>query len=395
MEKPRLITVSLRLDIMPGREQLIGIFRHVKKYGRNWNLSLKTQDELAAEIAAGHHIPSDGYIFSETPPASVSAYLAHSTTPLVTIDAPSGLFPSSRRNLTILELDNNMIGRIGADYFHAKGRYRSFAFIEDDKHSHWAVCRRDAFRAAAHRYGIPCLVYDASNDDTLADWLNALDKPAAIMVACDRRTIRVLECCRGNGLDIPRQVALLGVDNESMYCNFTQPSLSSVDPNLEEEGFRAAHELDILLRTRRPCPRKQTKLKPGHVVERESTATVLPAALLIQKALAFIDSHAAKGITPADVAREIRVSRSLAELRFRQIHGQTIHATLTARRLAIVRKLAETTTCRIGEIVRAGGFSNRRQVERLFKQHHGMSIRAWRKEHAVKSLSPHVRIKAP
>ena len=365
MEKPLDIAVSLRLDIMPGREQLTGILRYVKEQGRNWNLRLKTWKELVDDIS-DNCMNARGYILSEVPPDTVSSFLSANSVPTVTIDTPSGLFKKRRCGITAIELDNAKIGRMGAEHFCSIGRYRTFAFVLDRDSSHWAESRCRAFVEYVTENGIPCQVYNEDNDAAMPEWLARIPKPLGIMVACDRRMVNVLEACREARLEIPEQVALLGVDNESMYCNFTQPSLSSIDPGLEEEGYRAAAELDSLISARRARPCRHLFLPPLRVVERESTAVLLPTAALISKATAFINGNAAKGIKVSDVVREIRVSRSLAELRFRQIQGESIRSAIEKRRLSLAKRLVETTDCRISEIVNSCGFTNRRQLERSF-----------------------------
>lgn len=392
VDKPLDIAVSLRLDIMPGREQLTGILRFVKERSRNWNLHLKTGKELVDDIS-NCCMNSKGYILSETPPDAVTSFLATTSIPTVTIDTPSELFDKRRYGITAIELDNAMIGRMGAAHFQSKGRYRTLAFVLDRNSSHWAEKRCSAFAKSASENGIPCCIFNDGNGIALHKWLARLPKPIGMMVACDRRMAQVLEACQEARLDIPEQVAILGVDNESMYCNYTRPSLSSIDPGLEEEGFKAAAELDSLLNARYPRPCKQLFLPPLRVVERESTAVLLPAVALIKKATAFINGNVSKRIKVPDVVREMKVSRSLAELRFRQIQGESIRSAIENRRLSMAKRLIENTDCRILEIVNSCGFSNRRQMERAFLRRFGESISSWRKKRRLRTPAATDQIK--
>lgn len=374
MEKSKKVVVSLRTDIMPGREHLIGVFRFVKSHGRRWNLITLSHLELAESLRNGRLADADGYIVSEIPPPPVSHVLSGLACPIVTIDSPKSFIDRTRQVVNI-ELDNAGIGRMGAAHFLSMGRFMSFAFVPARENRHWSHERAAAFRYAVKGHGIGCSVYTPDKDPPLANWLQKLPKPAAVMVACDRRMIEVLEASQEADISIPEQLALLGVDNEEMYCNFTEPTLSSIDPGLESEGIKAAAALDRLMRARKPRQTQTVYLPPRRIVQRESTSAILPAAMMIRKARAFIDGNATKGIKPSDVVREMHVSRRLAELRFRQLSGKTIRETIIERQLTLAKRLLDTTSCSVGEIVTSCGFSNRRQFERLFKQQFGKSAR--------------------
>ena len=389
MEKSKKVIVSLRTDIMPGREQLIGVFRFVKSNGRRWNLTILSHLELAASLRNGKQADADGFIVSETPPQPVRHVLSSLECPVVTIDSPTS-FISRARQVVNIELDNAGIGRMGAAHFLAMGRFMSYAFVPAKENRHWSHERASAFQHAVKGHGLGCSVFTPEKDPPLANWLLKLPKPAAVMVACDRRMIEVLEACREADISIPEQLALLGVDNEEMYCNFTDPTLSSIDPGLEIEGIKAAAALDRLMCARKPRKSQTTLLPPRRVVQRESTSALLPAALMIRKAKAFIDGNATKGIKPSDVAREMHVSRRLAELRFHQLNGKTIRETIIERQLTLAKRLLDTTPCTIGEIVTSCGFSNRRQFERLFRKHFGNTARDNRKAESTHCAASHL-----
>lgn len=365
MKQVRRIIVSLRLEIMPGREQLIGVFRFIKSRGLNWNPIILTHDQFAAKLTEWGRVAADGVIISEVAPEPINTILSAQTLPVVKIDSPNDFIPT-RKNLTTINLDNQAIGRMGAEHFFGMGQFNQFAFVPSKESRHWSRERTQAFVSCVREHGHACSVFDHRRG-SLEDWLRNLAMPTAVMVSCDREMIGVLEACRTAGLAIPEQVALLGVDNEEMYCNFTSPSLSSIDPGLEAEGFCAAQELDRLLRDGKVKPHKFINLRPSRVVERESTSLILPAARMIQKAQVFINSTACKGIKVADVVRGMHVSRRLAELRFRQLLGRSIQSCILESRLAQARRMLERTKNPIQEIVMSCGFSSRRQLERLFK----------------------------
>ncbi len=61
------VLVLLRLDIMPGRQELIGIFRYMKQKGCDWDIRLMSPFEVSPEVfsetGSGHF---NGVINAET-----------------------------------------------------------------------------------------------------------------------------------------------------------------------------------------------------------------------------------------------------------------------------------------------------------------------------------------
>ena len=83
-------------------------------------------------------------------------------------------------------------------------------------------------------------------------------------------------------------------------------------------------------------------VKPLEVIERDTTKIIPPAGFIVREALAFIRSNANKGISVDDVVKHIGVSRWLLYLRFRQMHGKSIHGTILDTRLELAMgKLGE------------------------------------------------------
>lgn len=63
-------------------------------------------------------------------------------------------------------------------------------------------------------------------------------------LAMIRKGNRITEVCRANGIKIPEEIAVLGVDNDAMTCNLSDPPLSSIDLNIEKGGYEAAQLIE-------------------------------------------------------------------------------------------------------------------------------------------------------
>ena len=377
---PKKILVLLRLNIMPGRQELVGILRYMKQRGRNWDIRLKSPVEVTAQAFLSPDAERyDGVISAETQVANAAESLTKSTLPVVSLDAPKELLEIRRKNIVFMKTDNAAIGALAAKHLASKGDFRAYAFVRDANSRPWSLEREAAFRTASGR---KIRVFSGGPDENLTGWLATLPRPTAVFAACDRRAAQVMEACREAGIEVPRQLALISVDNDEIYCSFASPSITSIEPDFENEGFRAAEEMDRLLRARQPPAAKTVICPVRRVVERESTTPVSPAAQLIRRALDYISANADKGIGVEDVVAELGVSRRLADLRFRQFQGRTILDTITDQRLAKVKRLLSSTRMSAGAIAEACGFSSPKYLSELFRRRFGTTLRGFRgREH--------------
>src|SRR4029077_18917384 len=145
----------------------------------------------------------------------------------------------------------------------------------------------------------------------------ALPKPVGIFASNDVCGAQLSEVCHEAGLHMPEQVALVGVDNDDLFCELARPSLSSVAIPAERIGYEAAALLDRLLAGARP-PRRPLLLPPVRLVARQSSDVVALDDADVAAALRVIRAHAHVPLRVADVLREVPVSRRALERRFRK-----------------------------------------------------------------------------
>lgn len=151
---------------------------------------------------------------------------------------------------------------------------------------------------------------------------------------------------------MPSQIQVLGVDNDTLICEQTVPSLSSLMPDFESGGFAAADFLDDALRGGRPCGGKRTVLHFAlkGVVERLSTADVNGTARRISAAREFIRQHAANGITVPHVASSLGISVRLLQRDYRAVTGTTVLQGIQEEKLERVKDMLRKTTTPIDNI---------------------------------------------
>ena len=386
------VAVVLRLAGASGRDLLSGISRYARE-NCHWRMTVVNGPDLGAaalmrELASGGF---DGIISSEAASDEDVLRLAGLGVPLVIIGWHGNLSRAALRNVNFVRNDDEDIGRLGARYLKSLGRFRAFGFVRSEPRTYWSLLREKGFRAELTRGSLrPALLKvphapTAQGRARLVNWLRELPKPAAVMAAYDELAVRILDACRTASIDVPRQMAVLGVDNDALLCDFSTPPLSSIYPDHLREGEMAAAELERLMAAPGRDDRKSlrpTVCRDKTVVERASTATIAPAAHLVEDALRFIRQNAARPIDVTDVAHHLRISRRLADLRFREFGGGTIAQAIRTARLEHVAMRLRETDLSISHIAAACGFDNLQHLANAFRRAYGMTMTAYRKSGA-------------
>jgi transcriptional regulator GlxA family with amidase domain len=74
----------------------------------------------------------------------------------------------------------------------------------------------------------------------------------------------------------------------------------------------------------------------------------------------------------------------LAELRFKQTEGISIHKAIEELRVREATKLLQKSELSITEIAKRTGFLSQNRLAHFFKQHFSMSPTQWREHHIAK-----------
>ena len=211
---------------------------------------------------------------------------------------------------------------------------------------------------------------------TLIKWLKSLPKPCGILAACDDRAYEIVDACRECGIRIPSEIGILGVNNDPLLCENASPRLSSVQPDFRREGYLAAQTLDRLMRNN-PATSQSLLVGIRQIVHRESTYPLSNSGMLVQKALSFIERNALRKFSVEDVARHLKISRSLLDLRFRELQHDTVHNAIIRARLEEVRRRLRSSADTIEKISLDCGWANVNSLKNAFKRTFGCSMREW------------------
>lgn len=364
-----------------GRRHLTGIYRFLGE-GRAWDLNLVRSfaDYAPRVLRAAVREKYDGYIFISPKDRDTNRLYAHLGAPAVFIDQPSDDALARIPRSVFVNDDNAAFGKAAARRLASSPLLRAFAFSEAATARAWSAERGAAFADELAAHGLKAETLERAETrptKELARRLLALPKPCGVFAAYDDVGRRIVETARDAGLKIPEDIEVLSVGDDEMVCDYVRPSLTSLAPDFETEGYRAARELQAMMYGARP-KRRVFLVGLRSIEERGSTRNASVGQSIARAARAYIDAHARRGITAADVVRHLGVSRSLADLRFREETGTSLLQAILAVRLGEVKRLLAETDLPIEEVARRAGYPNANYLKNLFKRHVGQSMRDWR-----------------
>jgi LacI family transcriptional regulator len=187
-----------------------------------------------------------------------------------------------------------------------------------------------------------------------------------------------LEACLRAGVSVPEQIAVIGADNDAPICHIAWPALSSVMINDKQRGYQAAAVLDDMI-AGRVVPRDPIYIEPAGVARRASTDILAIDDEFIARALRFIRDHAADGIDVPEVVRQVPLSRSVLERRFRNLLGRTVNEEIVRLRLNKAIEMLSSTTLELKAIADRCGFRSQAYMTAVFRRKLGLTPGSYRK----------------
>lgn len=369
------------------RDKLAGILRYVRLH-TPWDVQLIDRVDDAPKLADVRRWRPHGMIVKRM--AGEPGGLIDLRIPTVVIDAQLRRYTALRR-ASYITCDPRAVTDAAADYLVKKG-FSNFAYIIDQRASEWSMKRGELFERRLRGHGFACSVYTPrasrghgsgrwpGGQGALIRWLKSLPKWTAVFVSNDRQARQILQLCRLAKVGVPADLAVLGCDNDELLCENTTPPLSSVEPDFETCGYRAAQLLeDLMFRGRRPPQYLLYGVR--RIVERESSQ--LGSRLSdgrVRGGLDFIRLNATRSIGVPDIARHMCVSRRMAELLFRKQLDHSITEEIQMARVEKMKRFLTDTDRPITMICDSCGYQSEAHAKRLFKRVTGLTMSQFRKE---------------
>jgi LacI family transcriptional regulator len=219
---------------------------------------------------------------------------------------------------------------------------------------------------------------------SISEWLAGIPKPIGILACSDDRGEEIIEAAKIAGVKIPEQVAVMGIDNDSLACNLLNPTLSSVALNTQAIGYEAAELLYKLIKGEEKMKGQQLLISPKYIEVRQSTNILAIEDSDVASAISFIRQKAKEPIQVQDVADFTTISRRVLESRFRKILGRSILQEIRRVRVETIAKLVCATNIPIKSIAASLGFASIDHISRYFKEEKGISLREYRQKYGQK-----------
>jgi len=364
------VAAFLSIDTEHGRSILRGIaryFRHrsevtVLKFGQTGNYDLNQLRRLRVDgviAKVGSRRDEEVLIQLGVPVMNISGQMERGTLPKV-------------------DSDDSRVGELAFQHLYSRG-HRRFAYCGNPKH-HASALRMESFCRAARKtegcsvvsvYSLPLGDQDAPYAErvreNLSDWVCSLPKPVGIFTFTDRVAVEVEEVCARAEIQVPAEVALLGVGNDLTRIEFSHVELSSVQLNSERIGLLAAESLDQMLSSQSK-PMERILVPPQKIVIRRSTDRYAVSDVEVSESLDYIRQHIGNIIYVSEIARTVGVSRRSLELRFRSALGESIYEAVQRLKMDHAIDLLADLNMPVGEVAFATGFSDQKAFSRVFRK---------------------------
>jgi LacI family transcriptional regulator len=292
-----------------------------------------------------------------------------------------------------VDVDHAAVGRMAGEHFLARG-YRYFGYFGSGR-AHYAQLRLASFRQAVEKAGfevhacymeyLPRLPERASwksVNSQVRQWLKKLPKPVAVFADHDVSAHDLTNMCQLLGLNVPDDVAILGVDDDELECQLSFPPLSSVAIPAERIGFEAAKLLDRMI-SGKQFSSAPLYLPPVGVVTRHSTSMFAIDEPIVIAALHYIRNHLAEPLNVGAIAAHLVVRRRMLEQKFRELLGRSVLAEIHLVRVDRVKKLLATTDLLMSEVADQSGFATAQRMATVFRKLTGTTPGNYRRQTRV------------
>lgn len=296
--RARHIAVMVHTGDSTQRAMIPGVFRYAHEAG-TWQLSFP--DSALGVCAFDSPEQFDGRLISWRSASAVSS-------------GPTILMGSPPLEWTggVVAIDDEAAGILAAQHLLSLGT-KYIGYLGNDQA--WSIARTTAFEAEARRQHRSCMgmvspVRMHPGMDMIQAWIKELLFPIAVLAADDVMALKLAQAAQTLGIHVPEQMAILGINNDELYCSAVVPALSSVAVPWDQIGYEAAHHLDMAMRGK-PLPAGVImRVKPSGIVQRGSTQVLAYGDPLVCDAVRLIRDRASRqAVSVEQLGADLGVSR--------------------------------------------------------------------------------------
>ncbi len=382
--KPFHVAVFVDEAGVYAREVLRGIARHQRELPLPWSLHVVQRRPLELPPLCLKTWGRQGHgVIARVDSPEVETALAASGLPVVSVSGAleSPKFPTFMQ-------DACQAARMAANFFRERG-FQHFAFVGLE-FMRWSVERGQWFQDHLGSHDLTCASLAFTQEEMRADrirqsiavWLRKLPQPLALWACNDEMALHVVSACLREGIEVPEQVAVLGMDDDAILCEASTPPLSSLANSGEKAGYRAARRLHRLMSGLPDDETHVVSLPPRGIVQRGSTDVHAVDDPHVALALQIIESEACSGIKVADVAARVPAARRVLERRFRALMQRSLLQEIWRVQCTHAMRLLETSKLPMIDVAERCGYEHVEHFSTVFKKTTGLSPGAYRKQAA-------------
>lgn len=373
MRKRPKVALLIESSRAYGRGLLRGVTGYVRTH-HPWSIYVKPHGLEQRPPSWIRHWDGDGILARITDRRMLELLQA---TKVPTIDL-RGALPDT--GIPLVGLDSHAAAQLAFEHLRERG-FRKLAFCSVQSGEYRFLDLRGAeFERLAEEAGCEFSKFPRSSAKSpktwdelqrqLASWIAGLQKPVGILACHDDRGNELLNACREADVAVPDDVAVIGIDNDEVLCELSDPPLSSVDSNTMLVGYRAAELLDEMM-AGEPPPRGTVLVEPAGIVSRRSTDVLAIDDREMAAAMRYIRDHACDGINVNDVLRHTALSRSTLDRRFTKIFGRSPSEKIVRLRIERVKQLLVETSYSLPRVANLAGFEHSEHMGALFRRRTG------------------------
>jgi len=252
-----------------------------------------------------------------------------------------------------------------------------FAYVPCSATFPWSVERGVLFKKMVTDVGKSFVHH---RQESLENWLKTLRLPCGVFAANDEVAQSVVVSCAHVGLNVPNDIAIVGVDNDELYCEASMPGITSVETDFYQAGRRLCQML--IERIAHPTRKVlRERYGPSRIVRRGSTRKLTQPDPRVLLALECFRRHACCGPLKVEmIAKTMNCSYRLATEEFRQVTGHSIVEEIHRTRFERLCEQLSTTDAKLSELIFGCGYNSESFAKHEFKRRYGLSMSAWRKQ---------------
>jgi len=187
-----------------------------------------------------------------------------------------------------------------------------------------------------------------------------------------------------SNIDIPNNISLIGVDNDELICNLSNPTISSIITNDEKGGYLTGKLLHQAIKNNDITP-FNVIIEPIRIELRQSTEKYNFTNKYVTQLSEYIDKNITSNLSVDELIEIVPLSRRNLENKFKEATGCSVYQFILDKKVEYIINELLTTDKSLLEIAIEVGFNDVRNAYRIFKNKTGYTPMNYRDKFIQKS----------